>query len=158
MAREDAALGELPKTPVLEVDRNPAAGAATAQAAQTVDAARKRGRKPGGTNRPSVHPPAAVAQAQAEMDKALAALYAPENWVGIVRAPADIALAFTGDEIWDLPDREVNVLAAQAATAGRYFLASDPKWVALTLFLFSVGTTYGSRAAMSWRKRAADAG
>ena len=48
-----------------------------------------------------------------------------------------------------LSDGEIETLATTAATAGRYFLTSDPKWLALTLFSMAVLTTYGTRGLMA---------
>lgn len=133
---------------------NVAAGAATAQAEAAIAKARGRGRPRNDANdvRADKAPKRTVAAAQAEMQKALEALYTPENFKGIVKAPADLMLAITGDSLWNLPDAEVATLATQSALAARYWMQADPKWVALTLFLFSVATTYGSRAMIHIRK------
>ena len=124
------------------------------QAQATVERHRKRGRgRPSNADRAAdgTGAPDLAAQqtvASAEIQKQLDALFAPENWRGIMRAPADLMLAFTGNELWALPKAEIDTLAATGSTAARYFMQTDPKWIALTLFLFSVATTYGTRATM----------
>lgn len=75
-------------------------------------------------------------------------MFQADNFRGVVRAPADVLLALTGNKIWDLPEEEVNSLAITGASCARYFLSSDPKWLALSLFSMTVLTTYGTRAAM----------
>lgn len=80
-----------------------------------------------------------------ELDK----MFTGENFKGLVRAPADLLLSLTGNKIWDIPDGEIETLATTAATAGRYFLTSDPKWLALTLFSMAALTTYGTRGLMA---------
>lgn len=79
-----------------------------------------------------------------ELDK----MFNAENFRGLVRAPADLLLALTGNKIWDIPHDEVETLSVTGATCARYFLSSDPKWLALTLFSMAFLTTYGTRAAI----------
>ena len=139
---------------VLADGGNAAASAATLSAAATIEKRRGRGRPPNASaTGPGPANKRGVAQAQEEMSKALEALYDPKHWVGIVKAPADLMLALSGDDLWNLPKPEVDTLAAQSSLAARYFMATDPKWVALTLFAFSVATTYGTRAMMHIRKQ-----
>lgn len=91
------------------------------------------------------------------MMRAIEEIYRPENFVGICRAPADLMMAITGDaKLWDIPEREINILASQSATAARYFMRTDPKWVALLMFSLSLGTTYGSRAVIQFKKSRED--
>lgn len=132
--------------------------AATAGAAEIVK--RSRGRPKGTANGTSqgagsgggLSPELAAKQAelQAQFDR----LYDPKVWRGIVAAPANIALAVTGNNIWDLPDNEVDTLAIQASVTARCFAVSDPKWLALTMLSISIITTYGSRAAQYFMERA----
>ena len=154
-----SAITDDPKSSVLSGGGNAAAGAATVAAASTIEKRRGRGRPPKPTT-PGTAPAGVdkrgVAQAQAEMEKALAELYKPEHWRGICKAPGDFMMALSGDPMWDIPDREIDVLAAQSSLAARYFLATDPKWVALTLFAFAAATTYGTRAVLHLRKARGD--
>lgn len=146
-------ISESPTAAVLEDRGNAAASAATAAAAATVEKRRGRGRPPKSESDGPSAARRSVAQAQAEMNRALEALYDPKHWVGIVRAPADLMLALSGDDLWNLPKPEIDTLAAQSSLAARYFMATDPKWVALTLFAFSVATTYGTRAMLHIKKQ-----
>lgn len=88
-----------------------------------------------------------------ELQKVLDNLYKPENFAPLMRAPADIMLAITGDEVWNVGEKEMAVLSASAANTARYFLAADPKWIALTMFITALTTTYGSRTLMYMKKR-----
>lgn len=88
-----------------------------------------------------------------ELQKVLDNLYKPENFAPLMRAPADIMLAVTGDEVWNVGEKEMAVLSASAANTARYFLAADPKWIALTMFITALTTTYGSRTLMYMKKR-----
>ena len=150
---------DVPKTTVLAGGGNAAAGAATLASQAAIEKRRGRGRPPKSTatgTAPAGVDKRGIAQAQAEMEKALAELYKPEHWRGICKAPGDFMMALSGDPMWDIPDAEVNVLAAQSSLAARYFLATDPKWVALTLFAFAAATTYGTRAVLHMRKARAE--
>lgn len=132
--------------------------AATAGAEQILK--RGRGRPKGGSagasgstgnaSTDSTELAARKAELQAQFDR----LYAPEVWEGIVAAPANVALAITGNKIWDLPDKEVKVLSVQAAVTARCFAVSDPKWLALTMLFVSLATTYGARAAEYYSEKA----
>lgn len=88
-----------------------------------------------------------------ELQKVLDNLYKPENFAPLMRAPADIMLAVTGDDVWNIGEKELAVLSASAANTARYFLAADPKWIALMMFVTSISTIYGSRTLMYMRKR-----
>ena len=88
-----------------------------------------------------------------ELQKALENLYKPENFAPLMRAPADIMLAISGDELWNIGDKEMAVLSSGAANTARYFLAADPKWIALALFATAIATSYGSRTVMYMRKK-----
>lgn len=147
-----------PAPSVLADSGNAAAAAAVSTAAAAVEKRRGRGRPPK-SDSAGAGPTArrGVAQAQEEMTKALETLYDPKHWVGIVKAPADLMLALSGDDMWNLPKPEVDTLAAQSSLAARYFMATDPKWVALTLFAFSLATTYGTRAMLHIKKQRAEA-
>lgn len=90
-----------------------------------------------------------IQRVNAELDK----LFTGDNFRGLVRAPADLMLALTGNKIWDLPNEEVETLSTTGATCGRYFLSSDPKWLSLTLFSMAILTTYGTRAAIHFAKK-----
>lgn len=123
--------------------------AATAGATEIVK--RKRGRPAGGGNSQSSgagnagNTNADLAQRQAELQAQFDRLYDPVVWEGLVAAPANIALAFTGNKIWDLPPDEIKSLAVQASVTARCFTVSDPKYLALTMLAISVITIYGGR-------------
>lgn len=90
-----------------------------------------------------------IQRVNSELDK----LFTGDNFRGLVRAPADLMLALTGNKIWDIPNDEIETLSTTGATCGRYFLSSDPKWLSLTLFSMAILTTYGTRAAIHLAKK-----
>jgi hypothetical protein len=100
----------------------------------------KRGRPRG----PGRGAGAAKDRVSEEDAKALEALFSPEQWKGVVSAPADAACALTGSKTWELSDPEKATLAIGAANTARHFATFHPKWLALTLFSMSAMTIYGS--------------
>lgn len=84
----------------------------------------------------------AAAQEQAEL---YAQIFKPEVWKGVMGAPGDVAFALTKKEHWLLSETEKETLAASGAATFRAFSQTDPKWIALTLFSFSLLTVYGGR-------------
>ena len=108
---------------------------------------RRRGKGAGRATRPPAPedqpPPAAAVDPQlaAQIDR----LFEVENWKALVRAPADLRLVQTGRPYWKLTDEEVNTLALSGSLTARYFMAVDPKWLALCIFLMNAGFIYGRR-------------
>ena len=94
-----------------------------------------------------------LAQRQRELQQQFDRLYDPEIWEGIVAAPANVALAITGDEIWNLPEKEVKILSVQASVTARCFAVSDPKWLALSMLAVGLATTYGARISEYYLKK-----
>src|SRR5450759_1065507 len=92
----------------------------------------------GGASNVSGQVAARSAELQAQFDR----LYDPVVWEGIVAAPANIALAFTGSKIWDIPQAEIKTLSIQASVTARCFAVSDPKYLALTMLAISIITIY----------------
>lgn len=131
-------------------------GAATAAAEDIV--ARKRGRPKGSVNSApgkngGVESGELAAQ-RAELQAQFERLYDPRAWEGLVSAPADVALAITGDDIWRLEKPERETLAIQASVTARCFVISDPKWLALSMLGIGLATTYGMRIAEYYAKKA----
>lgn len=86
-------------------------------------------------------------QQKEAMQKAIDLLYKPENFRGIFRAPADAMLALTGDKVWNVSKEETDTMASTGMVTMQFFMQSDPKWLALTLFSMSIFSVYGSRTA-----------
>jgi len=131
--------------------------AAVAGAAEIVK--RKRGRPAGSTNSTPAKAGGSAgsnldAAKQAELQAQFERLYDPVVWEGIVSAPADIALAVTGDDVFDLPEKEVKTLSVQASVTARCFMVADPKWLALTMLSISLLTIYGGRTMEYFAKKA----
>lgn len=85
----------------------------------------------------------------AEQSKVLDALLDPKVWRGAVAAPGDAMVVLTGKQYWELSDDERDTLAKTGAATARCFAVTNPKWLALTLFSFSVISIYGSRCMKS---------
>ena len=81
----------------------------------------------------------------AENAKILDAILDPKVWRGAVAAPGDAMAVLTGKEHWLLSDDEKDTLAKTGAATARAFAVTDPRWLALSLFAFSVLSIYGSR-------------
>jgi hypothetical protein len=139
-------------------DQVGATSAATANASNIVAAKRKyKKRNSGGAPEPNGGEPTnnpELAQRQQELQQQFDRLYAPEVWEGIVAAPANVALAITGNEIWDIPEKEVKILSVQASVTARCFAVSDPKWLALSMLAVGLATTYGARIAEYYSQKA----
>ena len=135
-----------------------AATAATSGALEIVK--RGRGRPKGSTSGTSKNDAGSgvsnpeLAARQAELQAQFDRLYDPVVWEGIVAAPANIALAFTGSKIWDIPKDEIKTLSIQASVTARCFAVSDPKYLALTMLAISVITIYGGRTMQYYSEKA----
>lgn len=90
-----------------------------------------------------------AAQIASEQAKILDAILDPKVWRGAVAAPGDAMVVITGKEYWELSEDERDTLAKTGAATARCFAVVDPKWLALTLFGFSVLSIYGSRTLKS---------
>jgi len=136
-----------------------ATSAATANATEIVK--RSRGRPKGSVNSSPENTGGAsgvsseLAARQAELQAQFDRLYDPAVWEGVVAAPANIALAVTGNKIWDIPEKEVRTLSIQASVTARCFAVSDPKYLALTMLAISLITVYGGRTLQYFSEKAA---
>ena len=77
--------------------------------------------------------------------KILDAILDPKVWRGAVAAPGDMMYVVTSKEHWLLSEDERDTLAKTGAATARAFAVTDPKWLALSLFAFSVLSIYGGR-------------
>lgn len=92
-------------------------------------------------------------QTTLEIQRQLDQLYSPENFKGLVRAPADIAMAVTGSKHFNLSDKEVETLATTGSATMRFWTTANPKYLSLILFSFSVITIYGTRTVMYFQEK-----
>lgn len=97
-----------------------------------------------------------IQEAQDNIDAEMKRLFAPENWEAIVKAPADLALAATGDKIFDMEDKAIKSLSTTGATAASYFIKTDPKYLALIMFSVNFATIYGGMIAVHISNRKKD--
>jgi hypothetical protein len=97
--------------------------------------------------------PSATTTAAIEAAKILDAILDPKVWRGAVAAPGDMMVAVTGKKHWELSDDERDTLAKTGAATARCFAVTDPKWLALSLFSFSVISIYGGRLLKDFKDR-----
>jgi hypothetical protein len=119
-------------------------GAADKEATEQIETARrsKRGRK----SREEIE--AEARRVREEFAKEYEKLFDASVWGGICRSPADLMLHLTKRDLWRIEERELEPLAVGASNTARLFLRTDPKWVALTMFLISLSQIYGARIAI----------
>jgi hypothetical protein len=84
--------------------------------------------------------------ALAQQIKALDDLLDPKVWRAAMSAPGDAMVVMTGKKYWEITADESDTLAKTGAATARCFMLTDPKWLALSLFSFSILSIYGSRA------------
>lgn len=92
----------------------------------------------------------------AQQIKSLEDLMDPKVWRATMSAPGDAMHTLTGKDYWELSTDEQDTLAKTGAATARCFMLVDPKWLALTLFSFSLLSIYGSRTMRELRERAAE--
>jgi len=92
--------------------------------------------------------------ANEQQAKILDAILDPKVWRGAVAAPGDMMVAITGKAHWELNDNERDTLAKTGAATARAFAVVDPKWLALSLFSFSIISIYGGRMVKDLQDRA----
>lgn len=136
--------GEPLGAPLSSVASSPV-NAADTQAHEALETARKTGKR-GRKSREEIE--AETRRQQEDFAKEYATLFDPDVWGGICRSPADLMLHITKKDLWRIEDRELKPLAIGASNTARLFLRTDPKWVALTMFLISVSQIYGTRIAL----------
>lgn len=90
---------------------------------------------------------------QKKIEEYLEQFYSPDNFKGLIKAPADIMLLFTGDKVWNIDDKEARALAINASNAARQFGFVNIKWIALAMFAVSLSTSYGTRTALYLQNR-----
>jgi hypothetical protein len=64
-------------------------------------------------------------------------MFNPDAWRAIVRAPFALGKVITGRKCWELEKREEDTLATSTSMTAEYFMAVDPKYVALTICMFN---------------------
>lgn len=72
-----------------------------------------------------------------ELSEAAKAMFNPDAWRAIVRAPFALGKVITGRKCWELEKREEDTLATSTSMTAEYFMAVDPKYVALTICMFN---------------------
>jgi hypothetical protein len=99
----------------------------------------------------------AAANAQLQNNiRALEDLLDPKVWKGAMGAPGLALSAITNKDYWELSDEEKDTLAKTGAATARVLMVHDPRWLALSLFGFSVISIYGSRAVKYFEERRAE--
>ncbi len=72
-----------------------------------------------------------------ETAEKIKAMFEPDAWRAIVRAPFALGKAMTGRKCWELEKNQEDTLATSTSGTAEYFLTTEPKYVMLTLFLFN---------------------
>ena len=72
-------------------------------------------------------------------------LFEPAQWRHIVSAPANMRLAQTGRDYWELSEEEIEGLSISASQCAKIYGRMEPKHLILVMLLFNVSTVYGSR-------------
>ena len=111
------------KPPVLPGKRNRPASPVISQAEKTILARKGKaiiGEETKGTEKIVEEIPQSPDQRKANSDmaklaKELDKIFTPDNFRGVVRAPADLMLATSGRRIWDIPEKEIDTLATTGA-------------------------------------------
>ena len=80
-----------------------------------------------------------------EKARALEALFQPDQFESLISLPGETLFALTGWEPWLLSQKEKSILATSASSCAKYWLAIEPKYVALLLFGFQFAQIYGTR-------------
>lgn len=83
-------------------------------------------------------------------------MFDPEAWRAIVRAPFALGKAMTGRGCWNLEKREEDTLATSTSGVAEYFLQTDPKWIAFTLFAFNWTVIVSDKLIQNARAREAE--
>lgn len=119
----------------------------TTESAKVIsETSRGRSKKPDTGKRTfSLEEPDTASDAAKAQIETLEAILDPKVWRGVVAAPGDMMVAIGRGEHWELSDEERDTLAKTGAATARCFAITDPKWLALTLFSFSILSIYGGR-------------
>ena len=87
-----------------------------------------------------------------ELSEAARKMFEPDAWRAIVRAPFALGKVITGRECWDLEKRQEDTLATSTSMTAEYFMAVDPKYVALTICMFNWSVILNEKYAASARE------
>lgn len=103
------------------------------------DARKSRVENEGGTTgkRKNTAKSESGASVSRELEEAAKKMFDPDAWRAIVRAPFALGRVMTGRPCWDLEKKQEDTLAVSTSSTAEYFLQTDPKYVALTLFVFN---------------------
>ena len=80
-----------------------------------------------------------------EVAAQLEAMYSPEIWEPVVEMPFAAGQLITGHDFWELSEKEKRVLSVSGSTAARYLGFTNPKWLAINLFLINLMTITAPR-------------
>jgi hypothetical protein len=83
---------------------------------------------------------------QEKISQELEKIFDPSIWEPILSLPANLMLAYTGDEkIWNLSDKEVKTMANTTSVAMRHVGIEDPKWFAIAMASVAIIMVYAPR-------------
>jgi hypothetical protein len=129
-----------------------AVGDARAEAAAGLEKRRGRGRPSNASReadarvagKPSAAQPA-KSNIPPEVAAQLEAMYSPDIWEPVVEMPFAAGQLITGHDFWELSEKEKRVLSVSGSTAARYLGFTNPKWLAINLFLINLMTITAPR-------------
>lgn len=129
------------KTKVAD-DRNGPVG----EAILDIEASVKKPRKPY-TKRSTETPEEKTTREQKEkIQQELEKIFDPAIWEPILCLPANLMLAYTGDEkTWNLSDKEIKTMANTTSVAMRHVGIEDPKWFAIAMASVAIIMVYAPR-------------
>jgi len=74
-------------------------------------------------------------------------LFEPEQWEPICEMPFNLIVATTGRKEGEATEKEIKKLSVTTSMTAQYFMAIDPKYVALILFLLNWGSVLAIKGA-----------
>ncbi len=122
---------------------------ALADARSRVSTGKKRTEKGDGNNS-EAKSGASVSRSLAEQAKKL---FDPDAWRAIVRAPFALGRVVTGRDCWELDKKQEDTLATSTSMTAEYFMAVDPKYVALTICMFNWSVVLTEKYAANMREK-----
>lgn len=82
----------------------------------------------------------------AKIAEDLEKIFNPALWTPLATLPANVMLAWTGNEkLWNIPDKEAHTMGQSISMAMRYLGVHDPKALALLMAAASVMMVYSPR-------------
>lgn len=82
------------------------------------------------------------AEVNAVVARQLDALHDPKAWGALLGAPADVAVALTGRDYWQLTEKERDTLGASGSAAARVMMITNPRSLAFAMLGAAITMVY----------------